>query len=180
MKYTLTVLFLLTWVSVTFSQNNPKLDNKYGFKHFVLNTAPYKYKKEITKITSSDPNSKITEYEYIGGKINDLFGVSITNITLTYYEDKLENIQILFGDIGKEFTQNEYNKILYSLQQLYGEGNSLNVSDEDFVLYGGRKWLGQKVTMEVLRLYYKPSERISGYIAITENNLHEKRIRDEF
>lgn len=180
MKYILTALIVLGLSNSTFSQTISQLDSKYGFKHFIFNTPPSKYKSEITKTSSWDPNSKIAEYEYTGGKLNDLFGVPVTKISLTYYEDKLASIQIQFGDIDEEFKQDQYERVLYSLQKLYGQGNSMSVSDQDFILYGGRKWLGKKVTMEVLRLYYKPARSVSGYISISEKSLHEKRISDEF
>lgn len=180
MKYILTAVTLLTITSLCFSQSTAQLDTKYGFKHFIFNTPPSKYKTEITKSQSWDPNSKITEYEYTGGKMNNLFGVTVDKIKLTYYENKLANIQIQFGNLDTEFKQDEYERVLYSLQKLYGQGNSMSVNDQDFILYGGRKWVGKKVTMEVLRLYYKPGNSVSGYISISEKSLHEKRISDEF
>lgn len=180
MKCFLTTLIILIITGFAFSQTTAQLDTKYGFKHFVFNTPPSRYYGEITKSSSFDPNSKITAYEYTGGKINDLFTVPVTKATLTYYESKLASISIQFGDIDKEFKQDEYERILYSLEKMYGKGNSISLSDQDFVLYGGRKWVGRKVTMEILRLYYEPAKSISGYIHISENSLHEKRIRDEF
>lgn len=180
MKQILIAFTLFTISTLCFSQTTTQLDSKYGFKHFVFNTPPSKYKEEIIKTSSWDPNSKITKYEYTGTTINDLFGVQVTSVSLTYYENKLADIQIYFGGINMEFEEDEYERVLYSLQKLYGKGNNLILSNQNFILYGGRKWVGRKVSMEVLRLYHKKNESIGGYVSISEKSLNEKRIRDEF
>ena len=179
MKYILTTIYLLTITGSIFSQTISQLDSKYGFKHFIFNTPPSKYKREIRKLTSWDSNLKITQYEYKGGEITDLLGVPVTKVFFSYYENKLSAIQIEFGNKDKGFNKEEYKKILLSLQKLYGQGKSVTVYDEDFIPYGGRKWIGKKVTMEVLHLYYKPARSFIGYITIKEKSMHEKRVSEE-
>ena len=92
----------------------------------------------------------------------------------------MASINISFGNNIKEFNLDEYERVLYSLQLLYGKGNKLILSHQDFELYNGRKWVGKSVSMELLRFFYIPKSRVSGYIFISDNNLNEKRIKDEF
>jgi len=179
MKYVLTFLTFFTTATFCFSQGTAQLDAKYGFKHFIFYTSPSKYSSEIIKIKSWDPNPKISEYEYVGGKLNDLFGVVIDKVSLTYYENKLASIRIDFGNSEQEFIQGDFERILYSLKNLYGNGNGLSFDDEDFIMYGGRKWIGKKVSLEILRLKYKDNN-ILGYISLSEISLFNKRIKDEF
>ena len=180
MRFIFSMALIIVATGLSFSQTTLQLDNKYGFKHFELNTHPLKYKTEIDKVTSWDPNSKVTQYEYSGNDISSLFGVFVSKVSLTYYDNKLESIQVTFGDTEKSFTEDEYERVLYSLQKLYGQGNPIDLSHPEFTLLGGRKWIGKKVTMELLRLFYKPDGSTGGYIQVTENALHKKRISDDF
>lgn len=180
MKKGAILLLSLLYTFTLLSQSTDQLDNKYGFKHFKLHSSPSDYVGEIKYVESWDPNPKIQEYLYIGDKIDYLFGVKVEKISLIFYEGELMSISISFGIKYSEFKEDEYNRILYSLKELYGTPYNIDLNDPDFIKYGGKKWVGNLVSMEILRLYYKPTKRISGYITIAERSLHKKRIRDEF
>lgn len=173
-KYVVLILSLLITSSV-FSQNVAKLDEKYGFKTFKLSASPSLYKIERSSLEDSNPN--ITEYNYTGTDLNYLYTVKTRGTTLTFYKNKLMSIQVFFPD---NFSESDYNIILYSLEKLFGIGNNCVVNDPTYTNYSGKKWVGKKVEMEILRLYSNKNMKWGGYLLISEKNLQNQRIEDEF
>lgn len=167
--------FLLAPKTYVFGQSVKQLDERYGFKSLKLGTTP---NLSISKkIDSWDRNANISKYTYTGNDMGSIYNVPIKEVDLTYYKNRLMSIHISFND---GFSVSDYDLILYSLKQVFGEGNNCNVKDPDFSLSSCRKWVGAKVEMEILRLYYQKNNKWIGYLLIVEKSIQQQRISDEF
>lgn len=89
---------------------------------------------------------------------------------------------VLNGNFTNEFTEVEYNRLIYSLEILYGAPSNINskLGDPDFKSYGGKVWQGIKVKLEILRLKLNEFPKITGYISITERSVQNKMIFEDF
>lgn len=174
---TLLIAILLIVLPMTFSygQSVDQLDSRYGFKSLKLGTVPNPANSVLIESWDSNPN--ITSYRYQGGDIESVYNVPVKNVDLTYYKNRLMSIQVSFQN---GFSESDYDRILYSLKQLFGGGDNCNVADPDFSLSFCRKWIGKKVDMEILRLYYQQRNMWTGYLVIVEKSIQQQRIRDDF
>ena len=180
-KFCLTIVLILGLFNSAKLQSIDSLDTKYGFKHFKLNTSIVKYEKEIILDVNDANTEEKKTYKYIGGKINDLFGVKIHEILLNFYKNKLSSIYIKFGKLNESFTESDYKLLLYKLTILYGNSIKLQTGiDGNFNILNANKWKGAKVELEMIRHYYIPNQLYGGYIIISELSLKRQKLSDGF
>lgn len=181
-KMNISVILIFCFSSASLGQNVSALDSKYGFKIFKLGTSPSEYQGLISEQETFHSNPKIKSYSYIGNDINNVFNVKTTGIDLTFYENRLVTISISFAYLIYDFKQEDYDRILYSLENLFGEPYNISkdMSDANTTLYDGKKWIGKDVSLELMRLSFNSKQKISGYLAITEENIFKEWMNSEF
>lgn len=174
------LFFILLWGASLQSQTIQKLDTKYGFKHFKLKTNPNNYLGQIKETETFLPNPFLKSYEYIKNDIRHLGIVPIEDISLMFYKNELLVITIGFGNVTENFTESEYNALVYSLEKLYGSPLNVVSSETDIGFKGGKGWQGQKVDLELIRCRFPEFPTITGYMTITEKEIYQKMIEEEF
>jgi hypothetical protein len=176
MKIRIFIISLIISIPLLSGQSVDALDTKYGFKIFKFGTTPDLSISELIE-SGFNKNPNVTEYRYTGSDMNTLYNVPVIKVKLTYYKNKLMSIMV---DFGTTFSEGNYDLVLYSLQQLFGEGNNCITDDSYFTQATGRKWVGKKVSMEILRMYAPKQSAWCGYLLIVEQSLEKQRISDEF
>jgi len=180
------LLFIALLLSTNLiSQSVDDLDAKYGFKHFKLKSSPVEYMEELEEIESwfSSQYQYMSTYKYKGNQISQVGGVDIGQIELTFYKDELQMISIDFGDsFKKEFTESEFDLLLYSLEKLYGQPYNIRKDSggRDIKILEGRVWKGGKVNLELMRIQHDGALFAIGYISIVEKNVQQKMIEESF
>ena len=184
MKTKLSILFLLFPLTVVFSQNLIDHEKKNGFKQFKLRSTPEQI-ENIEKIENQySKNPLIKEYKYVGNDIKAIFNVDIKDIKLNFFKDKLFAITIEFGDEEKEFTDEDFKLISYALEETYGKDIKNAKTDENILK--GSVWIGKKVTLELVKLFYvekrvEPTYHyIKGYIGIHDIQLMKEMHQSNF
>jgi len=170
--YTL-ILFGLSIQSI--GQSVEKLDEKFGFKSFKFGSPPNKEKSII--VNSWEKKQNIETYQYTGNDMDQLYGAEIEAILLEYFNNKLISIMVVFKS---PFLESDYKPVLFSLQQLFGNGGNCISENPEFSNSSGRKWIGEKVEMELLNFLDKKNSNWSGYLAVTNKSLQRQRLNDEF
>lgn len=178
------ILFLNCFYS-TFSQNLIRLDSNNGFKHlkFGMSLSKIKLVELNTLYTKSTENIKY--YNYIGNDLKYIDGIPIDNIILAFYKNQLSGIQIIFGNIYKEFTDNETAIIGDALKSSFGYNfhNCVNSVDKLNCLI----WDGKKVRCEFIRFHESEEDGtrnpnfnyITGYILFQyKPYVQERRINN--
>lgn len=178
MKNLLLLIFLFARV-ILCGQSVSQLDEKYGFKSFKFNSSTAILKG---KLVESQVNSMETlgvkSFLYTGQEYQDVFGCAVDDINLHYYKDKLFQITISFYD---GFSNEEFNKIKYSLEKLYGIAKRINKpEDSDIKDFAGYGWVGAKVKLELIRIEFFDLHGRGGYISITEENIFQQVLKNGF
>ena len=179
-------LFSIIISNVIFAQSVKDLDMKNGFRHFKLGNTPDQIKNIVKTESKYDQNLNVSVYTYIGKDIKTVFFVPVSGITLTFFKNKLCSIQVIFGDIDKEFTIGQYQSILSVLEETYGRIWHKPTNDTGSIT-NGAIWDGEKVRLELFRVnfskkYFDPSEydQNIGYIQVYDKQMQKQRTLSEF
>ncbi len=171
------VIFCFALHIGAFGQNLSQLDLKYGLKKFKFSTSETLYKGLLKPSVDTYNSPHVRSYSYQGTDIGELFGNAIKSVTLNYYKNKLFSITLTFYE--QIFTESEYEKVLYSMQQAFGTGKTVNVSDGALIGYGN-KWIGKKEELELIRIRTYKGENISGgYVLAVEPIIQRQVLADE-
>lgn len=164
-------LFILTfWLlfnpHLVSSQNIARLDSKFGFKTLKFRTPP-----DISNCTKIESmcTSKEKVYEYTKRDFYEVNDVLIKQVILSYYNNQLYNITVIFFPTD----ESKFDKMKNSLSYLYGVPN-VDHGDSAF-------WGGSKVH---LLLAQSKEDSFGSFIAfglsITDSELDLRRTQDEF
>lgn len=142
--FTFIFFVLLSWSLKGQFQGLENLDMKYGFNKFKLEEPFTKYSSS-SKFLYNGPEKGVKTYEYVGPKIEGVFGYFTPKIVnLSFYNEKLSAIEIQFETLSKPNEQ----FILMELVKLFESPQKVGSPDEytDFFY----AWLSDKTT-----LYYQ-------------------------
>jgi hypothetical protein len=168
------------------SQSILNLDSNNGFKHlkFGMSLSQIKHLKLNKEYTKSYESVKY--YDYTGNDLNYIDGIQIDKIIVSFYKNKLYGIQLVFGDIFKEFTDSQTEIVIDALKSSFGY-NYTNCLDS-INMINCLIWDGKKVRCEFIR--FNESEKdgtrnpnfnyISGYILFQYKSLVNERKRESF
>lgn len=94
------------------SNGNIALDNKNGFKHFVLgdDIGLDKYADKVERISV---DGIVSKFFYTGSDVNSVFGEKITSIVLSFNINKLYNIRV-------DFEGSSYLALSLGLKDVFG------------------------------------------------------------
>jgi hypothetical protein len=148
------LLFVFFSYAVYYSQNLSNLDAKNGFQKFIFGTPRSKIINIKKRGYQSSHDKNIVEYLYKGEDITHIVDVPIYEIELAFFKDKLMRIDIRFGDVGREFTEDDYNLVLNSLIVTYG--NEWSSDEIDDMNLNNANWCGKNVTLKLMR--FDPSK----------------------
>jgi hypothetical protein len=176
MKY-IAFLFVFFISTSSKSQNIHKLDTDYGFKQFKFGLSPDAIKDISKSIIQSNINKKFTGYNYVGHDMDYLYGVKVDYINLRFYKNRLYSIFINFGSVFKDYSDDEYEKVQYSLEKIYG--HVFQTPNYKTVLKGA-SWVGKKVTLEHSKTKIPNSNIVFGSLTIFENNTHYSTLKENF
>lgn len=177
-RFFITYLILLLSFP-TYGQNVGDLDTKNGIRNLKLGASSELYAGKLTAKTPFFTNPNIKEYYYQDSSFTSLFGVPIKDISLSFYKNRLMDIQIGFPNT---FSQKQYVLILNGLQSAYGNGQDCTIDNDPTVSqHSGNGWVGQKVRMEFHRYYYTSTNYNgwTGYLSIVEKSIRAQMIKDE-
>ncbi|MFK8274426.1 hypothetical protein ACI76Y_01945 [Capnocytophaga cynodegmi] len=180
------ILLLGVFVNISFGQSLSNLDAKNGFRHFKFGTFPSQI-ENIEKLDREYSKSPyVTFYRYVGKDIEYLHDVKINYIDLTFYNNKLCGIQIVFGDFdsSKTLTSSEFKRLLYALEQTYGK-DWIYPEDRRGILINGAIWDAKNITLELLKFDLSkdksdPRDYELGYISISHKRLYNQIYTNEF
>lgn len=168
----------------SFCQFSEKLDVLYGFKKFKFRQSPTQI-ANIQKLSSDYmPQKNVTRYKYTGTDIQNFNGVQIDEIQLEFYKNKLYQVKVVFGNIKKEYTSEEYTVVQNALINNFGSPYISNEPNSVVKILNSSFWTGKKVLLNHLRLDLGDSinsnnNRIAGYMLFTESTLKELQQSDE-
>lgn len=167
-KFTLCIVMLLTVTTMLSAQTLAQLDAKNGFRHFKLGSPPSAISNKISDSSFTD---MVKEYKYTGNDITTLYGVKVKSISLSYYNNKLMAIRVVFGDAfdGPAFTENQFNSIENALENAYGTDH-YNIRKSVDVIQG-TKWLGKKVELEIIMHDTSQYGYVTGYLNVYDKNI---------
>jgi len=144
----LSLLLLILFSNIIFSQNIKQLDNAFGFKNLKLNSDLKTFTN--LKLINSDQKNIFYQYTPIDTNVLEVFNLNFNSIVLTFdnTSKKLIAITLIKGyrSIGntteteKVFTDLKYLKSKYS--ELLG--NPVNLSANNSISTG---WEGEKVLL---------------------------------
>lgn len=177
-------LFSIIISNVIFAQSVKDLDMKNGFRHFKLGSTPNQIENIVKTESKSYQNPNVSVYAYIGKDIKTVLSVPVFGIHLTFFENKLCSICVMFGDIDKEFTIGQYQSILSVLEETYGRIWYKPINDTVSII-NGAIWKGEKVQLELLRVNYTNLEFLEhdqnfGFILIYDKQMEKQRNLSEF
>ena len=150
-------LFSIIISNVIFAQSVKDLDMKNGFRHFKLGSTPNQIENIVKTESKNDQNPNVSVYTYIGKDIKTVLSVPVSDIRLTFFENKLCSIYVMFGEIDKEFTRDQYQSILLVLEKTYGRVWYKFINDTGSIT-NGAIWKGEKVQLELLRVNYSKED----------------------
>jgi hypothetical protein len=134
---------LITKKSIAQYQGLENLDSKYGFNKFKLEDPISKYKNSV-KYLSVD-NDGVKEYLYTGPSIGKVFGYfDLEELHLSFYKDKLKEINLVFGYLTEQNEQYIYNELI----KLFDMPQKVGREDEYHKFFYA--WLSDKTS-----LYYR-------------------------
>lgn len=183
-------LFFVIALFVSFSNygQNSKLDLKNGFRHFKLGTSASQIKNIKINANQISKNPRVKEYIYTGTDITTVFNVNIESITLGFFNDKLFDINVSFGNIENkvDFSVTNYKSILSSLEETYGT-DWKQPSNHKEIITNGAIWSGKKVTLELFRIDYSKDKDepvnygfIGGYLHIFDKKLMKEMYSSDY
>jgi hypothetical protein len=176
------LIFLIFIAELTSAQSIRDLELKNGFRNFKLGSSPNQIKNITKSKVQVFKNTRITTYDYKGNNIEYIFNVKVNKVSLIFFDNKLCNINIDFGNIfeSKNFELFEYYNILGALESSYGT-NWANATNSEGVVTNGAIWDGTNIRLELMRVDFSLSKTdpknygfITGYI-----NVYDKKIKKE-
>lgn len=163
--YTLIFFILLSCSLKGQFQGLENLDSKYGFNKFRLEEPFAKYSSTCNFLYNGLEKG-VKTYEYTGPKIDGVFGYfSLKRVNLSFYNDKLSEIEIQFENISKP---NE-KIILTELMKLFESPQKVGNPDESTDFFYA--WLSDKAL-----LYYQKWKQRNGIPAIVTINVSSFKI----
>lgn len=151
MKLQILLISLLIIPSVLLSQNLDRLDKVNGFRKFKLGSNYSSFTNLKVQPTNIKLNG-VTNYFYTGTDITDFYGVPIEQISLTFYKNRLYQINVSFGTIFKEYRYEQFDLVQTNLVANFGSDyHKISPSPQAEIL-NGFIWDGRVVRLESLRL----------------------------
>lgn len=144
----LSLLLLILFSNIIFSQNIKLLDDAFGYKNLKLNSNLKAFTN--LKLINSDEKNIIYEYTPIDTNILEVFSLKFNSIILVFDKasEKLITITLIKGykSTGSTSKTDEIFTDLKYLKSKYSEllGNPLNLSKNDLLSIG---WGGEKVLL---------------------------------
>ena len=149
MKKYLLIIFTFHFL-ISFSQVSTKLDEKKGFKEFILGDSFSKWSSKLNLIANKGDYKK---YIYIGKCCQTVFNYNVYKIELEFKLEKLVNIYITLDQWEEPNETRQYTDIsncLYEIKKLatqfsilFGENSEYIKDDEKTMITYG--WYGNKV-----------------------------------
>jgi len=99
MKKNFTIALILLYLN-SFGQGLKNLDKEFGINKFKLETSYSLYEKNLKYFDTSEQGVEF--YIYTKSDIKEIFGVSVKEIGLGFYENQLYTISIDFDAISKQ------------------------------------------------------------------------------
>ena len=137
MKNLIIFLTLLNFTFVT-SQNLTNLDSKYGINKFKLESNFELFKKDL-EFKSESKGLKL--YYFKNLKSIKILDKDLSELSLTYYKNKLHSISISF----KTFNNSDRFAVLSKLENLFGESAEGEAKNSDFSYEWAYLWRTKKV-----------------------------------
>lgn len=178
------LLLLATLNQNSFSQFSSKLDEIYGFKSFTFKKHPQDF-KNITILTKNQIHQKnVVDYKYLGTDLT-FNGILIQELSLEFYKNQLYQIRVGFGNIHKEYSNDEYAIVQDALIRNFGPSYISNEEGTVSKILNSSFWMGNKVMLNHIRIDLGESKssngynRIAGYMLFTETILKAQQQADE-
>ncbi len=184
------IFFLLLIISsnIFYGQSLNDLDIKNGFRHFKFGSTPSQIKNIVKQTNQSSQNPKVVSYEYIGEDVTNIFNVKIDKISLSFFNNKLFNILVSFGNLeeSKDFEVYEFNSILSALEKTYGT-KWVESTNKDGNILNSAIWDAKNTRLELIRIdfsksYTNPKDYgfTSGYINVFNKKLTNAMYSSDF
>ena len=179
MKYIYSIIFVFC-SQLLICQSLSDLDMKNGFRDFKLGSTHSQIKNISREENQYSKNPNVKSYIYNGQDIKTVFNVEVETIKLAFFRDKLFSIIVYFDDVNSknQFELIEFNALKSSLENLYGynwKPASTSLADLNGVI-----WSGNKVTLELNRIYYSEDSFYSGFLHIFDKALIKKMYESEY
>ena len=178
------MLFLIPFVLL--SQNLDKLDKVNGFRKFKLGGNFSSFTNLKVQPTNIKLNG-VTHYIYTGNGMTDFYGVPIEQISLTFYKNKLFQINVSFGTIFKEYRYEQFSLVQTNLEANFGSDyHKISTSPQAEIL-NGNIWDSRTVRLESLRINLDERDGsrnprfnyIQGYILFTQKKIQQEQQSSE-
>ena len=171
MKKCLLLFYICSICNFGFSQNLNKLDIKYGFNKFKLETS-YNLLKSQLELFDNIDNFKYCIYK--GKDIESVFGVKVKKVTLTFYKNQLFQINIFFDEDVDKYLYKDY--VVEKLMSLYGNcSRKTDYSTGPLEYEWGYSWKSSKAYLS-----FDHSKNGETQIWIMSLKMNEKYAQDEF
>ncbi len=179
MKYIPSIIFVLC-SQLLICQSLSDLDMKNGFRDFKLGSTQSQIKNISIDENQYSKNPNVKSYIYNGQDIKSVFNVEVGRITLGFFQDKLFSIMVSFDDFNtnNQFELIEFNALKSSLEKLYGY--NWKPASTELVDLNGVIWSGNKVNLELNRIYYSENSFYSGFMHIYDKALMKKMYESEY
>jgi len=153
---------------------------KNGFRDFKLGSTQSQIKNISRDENQYSKNPNVKSYIYNGQDIKTVFNVEVGTITLDFFQNKLFSIMVSFYDVNSknQFEQFEFNDLKSSLEKLYGY--NWNRASSDLGNLNGVIWSGNKVNLELNRIYYSEDSFYIGFLHIYDKALIKKMYESEY
>jgi hypothetical protein len=126
-------------------------------------------------------------YYYTGRDITDFAGVSIDQISLAFFKNKLYQINVSFGTIFREYRIDQFDLVQNNLEANFGSDFHKVRPSVQAEILNGFIWDGKFVRLESLRLNLAEKNGlrdptynyIQGYILFTDKKLQSEQQNSE-
>jgi hypothetical protein len=148
MKKLTSLIFSLFICTMIYSQTIDKLDEKKGFKDFILGDSYEKWQSQLKFEGASDDGSRA--YVYIGSCCNKVFNYPVDRIVLRFNNSELVAIYITTMRFQKEYEYSgkytewrtvDFENIKSSFSSLFGPPTHVDAPNDRYI------WLGKKVML---------------------------------
>ena len=179
------VIVFILFYQLCNGQTINDLDNKNGFRFFKFGSSSSQIKNIIKDKDQHSKNPKVISYTYNGSEIKTVANVEVEWISLTFFEDRLYNVGVHFGDgkDKKEFSDRDYNFVKQALEYSYGKYSG-KITMNDYDVIDGLVWNGKKIRLDLKYVNFYKNDAVNsfkrGYIVIYDKEISKLKYSSEF